>query len=130
MSVEYFNTLQILCCKVNGIFDTFWLSQINMMKTGNDNKDHNKLRFYKTFKTCFKTEPYIDLVHNCNQRSNLTRLHTISHSLEVKFLRYKVPPVLFSERYCRYCTMPVPGDEIHFLNCCETFSNERVFWVN
>ena len=111
--------------KLYGNFDTFWLSQINQIKTGSDNQDHNKLRFYKTFKSCFKTEPYIDMVHSRNQRSNLTRVRTSAHTLEVELLRYRVPPVPYSERYCRYCTIQVPGDEIHFLNFCETFRNKR-----
>ena len=56
--------------KINSSFDRFWLAQRNEIRIGDDNQDHNKFRFYKTMKTCFKTEPFIDLVSNRNQRSN------------------------------------------------------------
>ena len=111
--------------KLNGVFDRFWLDQINQTIIGSDNNDHNKLRFYKTLKCCFKTEPYIDLVHNRNQRSNLTRLRTSAHCLEVELLRYRVPAVPYYQRYCRYCTQQVPGDEEHFLMFCDSFLNKR-----
>ena len=110
-------------------FDRFWLDQINLVKVGNDNIDHNKLRFYKTIKSFFKPEPYIEFVNNRNQRSSLTRLRTSAHSLEVEILRFKVPPVPYSERLCKYCTMQVPGNEEHFLKFCETFSNQRQCFI-
>ena len=45
--------------KLNSIFDRFWLDQMNQLKLGPDNLDHNKLRFYKSIKSCFKSEPYL-----------------------------------------------------------------------
>ena len=39
-----------LCSK----FESFWLREINVVKVGQDGLDHNKLRFYKGFKGCFK----------------------------------------------------------------------------
>ena len=115
--------------KLNSIFERFWVEQINQIKIGNDNNDHNKLKFCKTIKNCFKTEPYIDMINNRNQRSNLTRIRTSAHSLEVELFRYKVPPVPYSERYCRYCTMQTPGSEMHFLKFCETFVNQRQCFI-
>ena len=111
--------------KLTGMFDRFWLDQINIVKNTGDDTDHNKLRFYKTLKGCFKAEPYVDLVHNRNQRSSLTRVRISAHSLEVERFRYHTPAVLYCERYCRYCTQNVPGDEKHFLMYCETFLNKR-----
>ena len=111
--------------KLNSLFDRFWIEEVNKVNIGPDGEDHNKLRFYKTFKTSFKVEPYIELVQNRNQRCNLTRIRTSAHQLEVEVLRYRVPAVPYCERYCNYCTMQVPGDEIHFLGFCETFLNKR-----
>ena len=54
--------------KLNSIFDRFWIEEINQVKIGPDGLDHNKLRFYKTFKTSLTVEPYIELVENQNQR--------------------------------------------------------------
>ena len=62
-------------------FESFWLKEINKTKLGQDGEDHNKLRFYKQLKGCFKREPYIDLVNNRNQRACLTRLRVSSHQL-------------------------------------------------
>ena len=44
---------------VKGKFDRFYLDEINLIKLGSDGGDHNKLRFYKTFKGSFTQEPYI-----------------------------------------------------------------------
>ena len=111
--------------KLNSIFDRFWIEEINQVKIGPDGLDHNKLRFYKTLKTSFKVEPYIELVQNRNQRCNLTRIRISAHQLEVELLRYSVPKVPYPDRLCNYCTMQVPGDEVHFMGFCETFMNKR-----
>ena len=50
-------------------FDVHFLNKINEVKLSNhDLLDHNKLRTYKTFKSSFTREPYLDLVRNRNQR--------------------------------------------------------------
>ena len=49
-------------------FDTFFLDQINQIKIGNDEQDHNKMRFYQQFEGSFKIEPYILQIINRNQR--------------------------------------------------------------
>ena len=82
------------------------------------------MRFYKTLKCSFKPEPYLELVQNRNQRCNITRIRTSAHQLEVEVQRYHVPPVPYNDRLCNYCTMQVPGDEVHFLGYCETFLNK------
>ena len=56
---------------------------------------------------------------------NLTRIRIPAHSLEVKRLRYQTPAVPYCDRYCRYCTEQVPGNEAHFLMVCPTFLNKR-----
>ena len=109
--------------RLHSLFDRFWIEEINKVNIGADGEDHNKLRFYKTFKTSFTVEPYIKLVQNRNQRCHLTRIRISAHQLEVEVLRYRSVP--YCERYCNYCTMQVPGDEIHFLGFCETFLNKR-----
>ena len=115
--------------KLKSHFDSFYLEEINKIKLGDDNLDHNKLRFYKTFKGCFKTEPYIFLINNRNQRKWISRLRTSSHRLEIETGRYTCTPV--NERQCEFCS-PDPdnpqanlGTEAHFLINCVTFSDER-----
>ena len=45
--------------KIKSQFDIFYLNEINKTKLGNDGLNHNKLRFYSTFKGCFKPEYYL-----------------------------------------------------------------------
>ena len=63
--------------KLHSSFDRYWIDQISSEKIGNDGLDHNKLRFYKTLKSSFTTEPYIINVLNKSQRAWLTRYRVI-----------------------------------------------------
>ena len=123
-------------------YDCYFLQKINeIKKSGSDNLDHNKLRTYKTFKSSFTREPYIDLIQNRNQRCFLSRLRTSSHNLRVELGRHTRPVTPFAARTCRYCppptsssppgstgcatTSPPPDTEFHFLMECRMFAAER-----
>ena len=95
---------QLIKKKIKSKFEQFWLNKIREIKLGNDNKDHNKLRFYSQIKGCFKKEPYIDMVPNRAQRSDLTRLRISASHLAVEKLRYQTPRIPEEKRYCKYCT--------------------------
>ena len=117
-------------------------------KTNQDPSDHNKLRTYKTYKSSFTREPYIDLVRNRNQKSSLTRLRTGSHFLGVEKGRWSRPVTPLEQRTCSYCSPPStstacspppttstsqppapPGpvdDEHHFVMKCNRFDTERI----
>ena len=111
----------------------FWLAEINKIKLGNDNKNHNKLRFYSSIKGCFKKEPYIDLVPNRAQRADLSRIRISSSRLAIEVLRYQTPKVPEEKRYCRYCSPSsfdnqIEGyidNELHFLTTCSSFTLKR-----
>ena len=89
-------------------FDRYWLDSVNMTKTqtNQDPSDHNKLRTYRTYKSSFTREPYIDLIRNRNQKSSLTRLRTGSHFLGVEKGRWSRPVTPLSQRTCAYCSPP------------------------
>ena len=116
--------------KLKSIFESFYLDEINKIKLADDNINHNKLQFYSTFKGCFKTEPYISLINNRNQRKWISRLRTLSHRLEVETGQYHGIP--FQERIWEYCksdpenTQGSLGTKAHFLVNCVTFSDERM----
>ena len=119
--------------QIKSKFESFWLSEINAAKIGNDDRNHNKLRYYATLKGCFKKEPYIDLVPNRAQRADLSRLRISSSRLAVETMRYQTPRVAEEHRYCQYCT-PCGSDndmvgyvdnEQHFLSSCSTFTLKR-----
>ena len=40
--------------QIKSKFEKFWLNEINGVKIGSDDKNHNKLRYYATLKGCFK----------------------------------------------------------------------------
>ena len=125
-------------------FDRYWIDKINEIKTtGSDTTDHNKLRTYKTLKSSFTREPYITLVRNRNQRSNLTRLRVSSHNLAIESGRKTRPVTPINQRICLYCkpephnhppTRPPPlgappspsvDTEFHFLMQCQYFAIKR-----
>ena len=109
------------------------MNEIKKIKLGEDNLNHNKLRYYATIKGCFRKEPYIELVPNRTQRADLTRLRISSSRLAVEVQRYQRPRVPEIKRYCMYCR---PGgvdnhlegyidNEEHFLTSCSTFTLDR-----
>ena len=83
----------------------------------------------------FGREPYVDLVKNRNQISQLSRLRVSAHRLECELGRYKRPQVPRDQRFCRYCP-PQPGQggqpvrpldtECHCLTECQVGRVERL----
>ena len=72
---------RIIKSNIKSQFDRYWLDCIQLKKTDcktNDQSDHNKLRTYRTFKSSFTREPYIDLVRNRNQKSSLASLGQVA----------------------------------------------------
>ena len=129
--------------KIKSKFDFHWLQRINQFKPSkSDPFDHNKLRTYKSFKGCFKREPYIDFIRNRNQRTYLTRLRIGAHTLAIEIGRRNRPITPVNERVCSFCQadqncdMPnqtsyssrsdgAIDDEMHFLISCPRFKNTR-----
>ena len=89
---------QIIKKQIKSKFEQFWLNEIKKLKLGDDNKNHNKLRFYSQIKGCFKKEPYIDLVPNRSQRADLTRIRISASRLGIETLRYT--KITEEKRYC------------------------------
>ena len=106
-------------------FSLFWKQEINKVKLGGlDNLDHNKLRFYKTLKSSFDMEPYLETVQNRNQRAWLSRIRISAHRLHIETGRYSQPVTPINERVCHYCDTLSIDDEHHLLTC-PTFEIKR-----
>ena len=60
--------------KLQSKFDCFFLSQINQIKSGDDGVNHNKLRFYNTFKGSFTLSKFIS---SCKTNQQIYK-HSIS----------------------------------------------------
>ena len=119
--------------QIKSKFEKYWLTEVNKVKTGADNLDHNKLRYYSTIKGCFRKEQYLDLVPNRSQRSDLTRLRISSSRLGVETMRYQRPKIPERERFCKYCTPSGMDNDLagyidneqHFLVSCASFTLKR-----
>ena len=123
--------------KLESKFERYWLDKINEVKWV-DGRDTNKCRFYKQFKACFKQEQYLTLIRNRNQRSQLTRLRTSTHSPGIERMWYLTPAVPPELRHCKYCSDPAvraelglgnknpePDTEEHFVLQCHLFTIKR-----
>ena len=129
-------------------FEIYFLKKINeFKKSDQDILDHNKLRTYKTFKSSFTREPYLELVRNRNQRCFLSRLRVSSHNLQIELGRHTRPVTPIEQRYCKFClpqaaptrppetSSPTPPSrptaepavdtEFHFLIQCPLFNSQR-----
>ena len=96
-------------------FKSLWESNINVS---------SKLSFYRQFKTVFLKEPYLDLISNCKDRQNLTRLRISAHHLEIEKGRHK--NVARENRTCAWCKFCMGQDivenENHLLNECDLYA--------
>ena len=85
----------------------------------------NKLRYYRTFKWNFATEPYLQC-KNTTSRKNISRLRLSCHRLQIELGRYargesRLQP---EERICKLCNTECE-DEFHFMCRCPKFSVNR-----
>ena len=138
---------RILKC-LKSKFEIHFLKKINQFKSSErDTQDHNKLRTYRTFKSSFTREPYLDFVRNRNQRCFLSRLRVGSHNLQIELGRHTRPVTPIEQRFCKFCppsasptctslpstALSMPRSEpavdtafpFHFLIQCPMFNPER-----
>lgn len=85
-------------------------------------KDHgNKLRTYRTFKTNFSFEKYLEW-GDYKKRKLLTKFRISNHDLEIEKGRYI--GIKDSQRICKLCSTETET-EIHFLLKCNKLDNIR-----
>ena len=83
-----------------------------------------KLRMYRTIKSGFGGEPYIDLVNDARYRIAITKIRTSSHSLEIERGRHTNPKTPIQLRVCLLCK--AVEDEMHFVLSCKKNEIERL----
>ena len=82
-----------------------------------------KLRTYITFKEEYKTESFVELVHNRQHRSAIAQFRCGVLPLKVETGRYmNIPPEF---RLCTFCANNSPETEIHFLLYCNKYDALR-----
>lgn len=86
-------------------------------------ENSTRARTYKLF-SCFRYQPYLDIVKITKFKKALTRLRVSSHYLEVEAGRWHRPQkISFDERKCRLCN--TLEDEFHFLFECPLYQDIR-----
>ena len=67
-------------------FQTQWKKRLfnDIRRNG---REGNKLRTFRKFKCIFKPEPYINIIPNFEERSNLCKFRTSAHMLNIELGR-------------------------------------------
>jgi len=89
----------------------------------NSLSNYPKLRTFITFKSVFKTEPYVYTCMNKKYRSIVAQLRSGILPLEVETGRWRGTEL--ENRTCQLCRSGCVEDEAHFLFTCDFYRNER-----
>ena len=82
-----------------------------------------KLRTYMQFKHSFKTETYLTMNLNRNERSVMAQFRCGVLPLRIETGRFVGEQV--GDRLCRFCDLNLIEDEKHFLLVCPSYANLR-----
>ena len=80
--------------------------------------DLSRLEFYKTVKSTFGYEVYLD-IRNFECRKSIAKIRCSSHTLEIEKGRHSNQPR--NERICPLCNLNEVETEEHFLTKCPTY---------
>ena len=100
-----------------------WKAELNCDARRGDHG--NKLRTYRSFKTFFRKEDYLNTCRNKLHRQYLSRLRISAHNLQIerdRYLNNRIPPEL---RHCKVCNTHECEDEFHFVMKCSKYSSLR-----
>jgi len=105
-----------------------WYDILN--RVPKNEKDGNKLRNFRLFKTEYTIENYLLGIHCIKQRSLFTKLRIRAHSLPIESGRYLIKTgsttwVCPLDRKCNKCKSDSPGNEYHFVLECDVLEKER-----
>ena len=105
------------------IFLQNWASQINNDSLNENRTVGNKLRTYRTIKTNYIYEPYLDKIGDVEKRRTLTKFRGSNHKLKIETGRYLGLPA--DQRKFTFCHLDEVDDECHFLSRCSFHNQER-----
>ena len=116
------NLVKRIATELKSIDDQNWRDKV-WNDTGQENG--NKLRTYRLYKSNLMTDEYVKINLERSHRRILAKFRSGSLPLQIETGRYKKPKVPLNNRICNLCTDNVIEDEIHFLLCCDFYSDIR-----
>ena len=121
MGMTHEKLKELLSKKLHEKFSQEWSASISS-QTGS-------LRFYKTFKSDFAREKYLDFINCYKLRRVISKFRCSDHKLEIEIGRRK--KVVENERRCQVCMNDVES-EVHFLANCPPYQKLRLkyFGIN
>ena len=123
MSETWFNqgtlyinkTVKILRTNMYQVYDINWRQYME--------REHSKLRTYKTFKSEIYLENYLLALTNPKSRQEFTKLRISAHKLNIELGRYTRPITPVEDRKCVCCNSI--ENELHMIMDCSLFNTER-----
>ena len=106
--------------RLEEVYTHFWIQK--------KNENISRLQFYKqaTANDIYRLEPYLTSSKAKLHRQALSKLRLSAHNLSIERGRHRKIPR--EDRKCSVCG--VVEDEIHFLDNCTKFSNERKQFID
>ncbi len=98
-----------------------------MQKWNSDMNSSNKAIFYRSVKTTFEQEKYLDILPN-KLRKHLTKIRLSNHKLPIETGRWSNTPRV--ERICPCCPYNTLGDEFHHVFECPFFKTTREKYID
>ena len=121
-----FHTYRIIN-KIRGVlkkrFSSFWGTILTSEETISGKVGRNKLRYYRTFKSHFEFESYLDIVYNVEHRKMMAKLRTSSHTLMCEVGRHYDLP--YAASLCQICNSGDVEYEEHFMSKCFKYKSIR-----
>ena len=88
----------------------------------------SKLRTYRTFKTRYETEHYLQVNITKTERSHLAQFRCAVLPLKIEMGRFSGLSV--EDRICQVCNENAMEDELHFLFHCQIYNDIRIPFIN
>ena len=88
-------------------------------------QNSKKLTFYRSFKTDYEVEDYLNIIQNFEQRRQFTKFRISNHKLAIEAGRYSNQYVQSDQRICVYCTSNEIECEMHMLFKCPIYNEFR-----
>ena len=91
-------------------------------------ENSKKLEFYKTFKSDYNCEQYLNIINNPIQRRDYTKLRISNHNLMIEYGRYGNAKTPRENRRCPVCNLNHVETERHLIFTCSCYELRERFY--